>query len=322
MDLIKHNETILKLFKIFGYAEPSEIQKNVLENLNCENLIIIAQAGSGKTFCHLMYLFNKFDFGAKKLQAVIILPTRELVVQTSQYLDKINDSKQFEKVKYQNFTGGYFKNKIKIDNDSQIIIATVGKLCKLLISTKNIDLRYLKLIVIDEADKVALQNKNKALEKILTKLFNKKSEGRINLSLLSASFSEEAKKFYKKYSQDFKIIETSNEGNNSNTSHIAKTQNNIIEYFHIIKHDKRKTYFEQKYEALYALISKLTFKQCLIFYNQKGKGEELAADLRDNGWNTTFIHGDLEQDQRILIYEKIKSLKVKLIVSTDLVNKI
>jgi superfamily II DNA/RNA helicase len=306
-----------KLFKIFGYTHPSEIQKEVISNLGKNNnLVIIAQAGSGKTFSYLLCLLNRFDFGLNKLQAIIILPTRELAVQTSQYIDKINESEDLGNIKYQIIVGGYSKKEVKLENNTQIVIGTVGKLNKILTTTKNFDTRFLKTIVIDEADKVALQNKNKTFEKILNRLYKNDTEENINLLLVSASYSNITHKFYGQFAKEFKILKSENK---EQTLELEQSKNNISEFYHVFKLDKKKTYFEHKYEILYRILQTLTFKQCLIFYNQKGKGEELAADLRDNGWSTTFIHGDLDQDQRILIYEKIKGLKVKLIVSTDLV---
>jgi superfamily II DNA/RNA helicase len=59
----------------------------------------------------------------------------------------------------------------------------------------------------------------------------------------------------------------------------------------------------------------------MLFYNQKGKGEELSNDLRSLNFSTVFIHGDLSQDQRVLIYQQIKRMKTKIIISTDLLSR-
>ena len=64
-----------------------------------------------------------------------------------------------------------------------------------------------------------------------------------------------------------------------------------------------------------------SFNQCMLFYNQKGKGEELSNDLRSLNFSTVFIHGDLSQDQRVLIYQQIKRMKTKIIISTDLLSR-
>ena len=59
----------------------------------------------------------------------------------------------------------------------------------------------------------------------------------------------------------------------------------------------------------------------MIFYNKKGKGQELSQDLRNNGFSICFIHGELNQDERQLIYYKIKTLEYKIILSTDLLSR-
>src|SRR4051812_14351111 len=91
------NENLRKIANIFNYIKPSQIQQEVLNQIHeRNNLIIISQAGTGKTFSYYLYLFSRFNFDIKSLQALIILPTRELAVQTSQYLEIVNNSRQFE----------------------------------------------------------------------------------------------------------------------------------------------------------------------------------------------------------------------------------
>ena len=98
---------------------------------------------------------------------------------------------------------------------------------------------------------------------------------------------------------------------------------NIKEYYINFYEKKHESFYEQKYKALIILLSSLQIKynQCLIFYNKKGKGQELSQDLRNYGFSICFIHGELNQDERQLIYYKIKTLEYKIILSTDLLSR-
>ena len=98
---------------------------------------------------------------------------------------------------------------------------------------------------------------------------------------------------------------------------------NIKEYFIKFNEKKHESFYEQKYKTLIILLSSLQkeYNQCLIFYNKKSKGQELSQDLRNYGFSICFIHGDLDQDKRQLIYYKIKTLEYKIILSTDLLSR-
>ena len=98
---------------------------------------------------------------------------------------------------------------------------------------------------------------------------------------------------------------------------------NIKEYYIKFYEKKHESFYEQKYKSLIILLSSLQkeYNQCLIFYNKKSKGQELSQDLRNYGFSICFIHGDLDQDKRQLIYYKIKTLEYKIILSTDLLSR-
>ena len=175
------------------------------------------------------------------------------------------------------------------------------------------------------------QNKNKQFE-IFIKLIIEKLNLNPNptkIILGSATFSQKELNFYTKIFQNYTKAENYtwliSKKENENISKIENfsISKNIIELIKIIPEKKHISYYEQKYTILYNLLSNLQsyYKQCLIFYNEKGKGEEISSDLRNYGLSVSFIHGDLNQDQRQLIYEKVKNLEVKIIISTDLFSR-
>ena len=354
-----NKEVLQNLLKKLNYIYPSSIQKKVLSNFlnNSKNnpkfcSIIKSQVGTGKTLAYLIPLIQSINFSLEnQIQAIIITPTRELALQTEEYINKIN------KIKYRiliggkaNIPGKVKKEKLEKNNIPTIMIGTLGKLREILVQkkaktySKNY-LKNLKCIVIDEADKMIDQNKppQNLLESFLNYLFSFllkyiNSNNDKNIILCSASFNKDVETFYSKIIQKyiqgdniFNYFSTSEEMNIDDKSEENEDRNknmnmlneNIKEYFINFYEKKHESFYEQKYKILIILLSSLQkkYNQCLIFYNKKSKGQELSQDLRNYGFSICFIHGELNQDERQLIYYKIKALDYKIILSTDLLSR-
>ena len=343
---INNKDLLQNLIEKLNYKYPSDIQEKILLSkfLNDKNnsiscSVIKSEAGTGKTLAYLIPLIQSIDISIKnQIQVIILTPTRELALQTEDYINKI------ENIKYKiliggkaNIPGKIRKDKINKDDVPTIIVGTLGKLRDILVSkkaktfSKNI-LKYLKCIIIDEADKMIEQNKppQNLLESFLNYLFgfiykkNDSDKSIKNIILCSASFNKTTELFYSniisKYIYDNNNIFNYFVTNNDDTKIINE---NIKEFYINFYEKKHESFYEQKYKILIILLSALQTKynQCLIFYNKKGKGQELSQDLRNYGFSICFIHGELNQDERQLIYNKIKALEYKIILSTDLLSR-
>ena len=326
---------------------PSEIQKksieNILEeknqNLNKSINIIKSEAGSGKTLVYFLYLLSYLDIkDNNSIQVIYLTPTRELALQTEEYLKIFDNEKIFYKVYIggkANLPGKIIKEKFNFKQIPKIIVGTLGKLNKILIKKRkligNNIFNSFRLIIIDEADKMLDQNKNNQFEFFIKLLIEKLNinNNPTKIILGTATFSKKEKNFYDKIlknyikEKNYKWIINNSENTKIKEIDNFSTSKNIIELIKIIPEKKHISYFEQKYSIIYNLLNSLQshYNQCLIFYNEKGKGEELSIDLRNYGLSICFIHGDLNQDQRQLIYEKVKNLEVKIIISTDLFSR-
>jgi len=347
---INNKDLLQNIIEKLGYKYPSSIQEKILSKFlndkDKDNLIscsvIKSEAGTGKTLAYLIPLIQSIDISIKnQVQKIKITPTRELALQTEEYINKI------ENIKYKiliggkaNIPGKIKKEKLDKNDIPTIIVGTLGKLRDILISkkaktfSKNF-LKYLKCIIIDEADKMIEQNKppQNLLESFLNYLFGfifkkndleKNIKNIRNIILCSASFNKTTELFYSnilsKYISNDNNIFNYFTTNNDSTKILNE---NIKEYYINFYEKKHESFYEQKYKALIILLSSLQIKynQCLIFYNKKGKGQELSQDLRNYGFSICFIHGELNQDERQLIYYKIKTLEYKIILSTDLLSR-
>lgn len=335
-----NNAAVLELCKKYNYLRPSEIQRRVIEDyikrkdLTKTITMISSEAGSGKTLAYLIMLLEFFDITSNNLQAIIILPTRELALQVEEYFIKLST------IKYKVFIGGKAnipgktkKEKINFQDMPQVIIGTLGKVKSLLINKGKLlpnkrAYNFLSTVIIDEADKMLDQNFNNNYKDFFTTIvaelfsekesaLNEESSGKKQLILCSASLTENALKFYSP------ILPTEISTSLISVESAKSKEKNITEYYYVIPADKHVSYYEQKYKMIFKILSTLQsqYKQCIIFYNKKGKGEELAMDLRSYNFSVSFIHGDLTQDQRQLIFESISKMKVKIIISTDLLSR-
>ena len=348
---INNRDLLIKLISRLNYEYPSSIQEKILSskelininnNISCS--VIKSEAGTGKTLAYLIPLIQSINISLEnQIQIIIITPTRELSLQTKEYIEKI------ENIKYKiliggnaNIPGKIKKEKLDKKDIPTIIVGTLGKLREILIQkkakifSKNF-LKYLKCVVIDEADKMIEQNKppQNLLESFLNYLFefifnekNNIDKNIKNIILCSASFDEKTKLFYyniinKYITKENKIKEIFNYFTTNNIEEENILNENIKEYFINFYEKKHESFYEQKYKTLIILLSSLQdkYNQCLIFYNKKIKGEELSQDLRNYGFSVCFIHGELNQDERQLIFYKIKSLEYKIILSTDLLSR-
>ena len=354
---IKNKDIIYDLIVKLKYENPSEIQIKIIKSLNslekeedkkdkvsCS--IIKAETGTGKTLAYLIELLQSIDFSKEnEIQSLIITPTRELALQTEEYINKIINLKYKILIGGKaNIPGKIKKEKIDRNNVPTIIVGTLGKLREVLLkknkktlkNKKDNLLSNIRCIIVDEADKMISQNKppNNLFESFLKYLLEylfKNNENNIykQFILCSASLDDKTELFYtnlisnyinKDRNEIFKYFKTENDINEKDEKIV---NDNIKEYNINFYNKKHESFYEQKYKILIIILSSLQkkYNQCLIFYNKKNKGEELSQDLRNYGFSTCFIHGELSQDERQLIYSKIKNLEYKIILSTDLLSR-
>ena len=354
---IKNKDIIYDLILKLKYENPSEIQIKIIKSLEKEEYkkdkvscsIIKAETGTGKTLAYLIELLQSIDFSKEnEIQGLIITPTRELALQTEEYINKIINLKYKILIGGKaNIPGKIKKEKIDRNNVPTIIVGTLGKLREVLLKKHKNKLKNkrdnllsnIKCIIVDEADKMISQNKppNNLFESFLKYLLQylfKNNENNIykQFILCSASLDDKTELFYtnlisnyinKDRNEIFKYFKTENVINEKDENDEKIVNDNIKEYNIIFYNKKHESIYEQKYKILIIILSSLQkkYNQCLIFYNKKNKGEELSQDLRNYGFSTCFIHGELNQDERQLIYSKIKNLEYKIILSTDLLSR-
>ena len=212
-------ENILKAIEELGFKSPMPIQEKVIPHLlqeDCQDVVALAQTGTGKTAAFGLPLIQKTDLTSKHVQHLILSPTRELCVQISE--DLIDYSKYIKGFKVTAvFGGASIENQIKaIKRGTHIISATPGRLLDL--SNRGvIDISKIKTVVLDEADEMLNMGFRDDLEDILKTTPKEK-----NTLLFSATMPNEVMAIANRYMKNpFEITVGQRNAGAENVSHIC-----------------------------------------------------------------------------------------------------
>lgn len=280
-----------------GYENPMPVQEEVIPYLlgNGNDVVALAQTGTGKTAAFGLPLIQKVDVKHRAPQALILCPTRELCLQIA---GDLNDySKYIDGLKILPVYGGSsIESQIRmLKTGVHIIVATPGRLIDL-IERKVAKLETITDVVMDEADEMLNMGFTDSINAILEKV----PEDR-NTLMFSATMSPEISRIAKKYLHDAKeiTIGTKNEGS-KNVNHIA-----------YLVHAK------DKYAALKRIADYYPQIYGIIFCRTRKETQEIADKLIQDGYNADSLHGELSQAQRDLVMQKFRQRHLQLLVATD-----
>ena len=288
---------IRKAISEMGYENPMPVQEEVIPYLlgNGNDVVALAQTGTGKTAAFGLPLIQKIDVRQRVPQALILCPTRELCLQISG--DLTDYSKYISDLKILPVYGGSsIESQIKsLKTGVHIIVATPGRLIDLM-ERRVAKLETIKDVVMDEADEMLNMGFTDSINAILEKV----PEDR-NTLMFSATMSPEIAKIAKTYLHEAKeiTIGTKNEGS-KNVNHIA-----------YIVHAK------DKYLALKRVVDFYPQIYGIIFCRTRKETQEIADKLIQDGYDADSLHGELSQAQRDLVMQKFRSRHLQLLVATD-----
>ena len=288
---------IRKAIEELGFVQPMPVQEAVIPYLleNKNDVIALAQTGTGKTAAFGIPLLMRIDTSNRNAQALVLSPTRELCLQIT---DDIRDfAKYMDGVHVEAVYGGAsIEPQMRaLKKGVNIIVATPGRL----IDLKNrgvADLTNVRNIVLDEADEML----NMGFSENISEIFESINENHSTL-MFSATMSREVEKVAKKYLHDYQeiVVGSRNEG--------AENVNHI--YYMVNAKDK--------YLALKRIVDYYPRIFAIIFCRTKIETQEIADKLIKDGYNAESLHGDLSQPQRDLTMQKFRQHLTQLLVATD-----
>lgn len=288
---------IRKAIEELGYENPMPVQEEVIPYLlgNGNDVVALAQTGTGKTAAFGLPLIQKIDVSRRVPQALILCPTRELCLQIAG--DLTDYSKYITDLKILPVYGGSsIESQIKsLKAGVHIIVATPGRLIDLM-ERKVARLDTVADVVMDEADEMLNMGFTDSINAILEKVPEER-----NTLMFSATMSPEIARIAKTYLHDAKeiTIGTKNEGS-KNVHHIAYT-----------------VHAKDKYLALKRVVDFYPQIYGIIFCRTRKETQEIADKLIQDGYNADALHGELSQAQRDLVMQKFRQRHLQLLVATD-----
>ena len=291
------SEVIRKAIEELGFVQPMPVQEEVIPYLlgNQNDVIALAQTGTGKTAAFGIPLLERIDTSRRETQALVLSPTRELCLQITDDLRdfaKYMDGIHVEAV----YGGAAIEPQVRsLKKGVNIIVATPGRLVDLM-HRGFARLEQVTNIVLDEADEMLNMGFSDSINEIFESL-----PAEHNTLMFSATMSKEVERVAKKYLHDYKeiVVGSRNEG--------AENVNHI--YYMVNAKDK--------YLALKRIVDYYPRIFAIIFCRTKIETQEIADKLIKDGYNAESLHGDLSQQQRDLTMQKFRNHLTQLLVATD-----
>ena len=280
-----------------GFEHPMPVQEEVIPYLlgNGNDVIALAQTGTGKTAAFGIPLLQRTDATSRQTQAIVISPTRELCLQIADDLKAF--AKYIDGINIVAVYGGtsIIEQMHALRRGAQIIVATPGRLIDLM-HRGAAHLDDVKNVVLDEADEML----NMGFSDSINEIFDNVPADR-NTLLFSATMSREIERIAHGYLHDPKeiVVGSRNEG--------AEHVNHI--YYMVNAKDK--------YLALKRIVDYYPRIYAIIFCRTKAETQEVADKLIRDGYNAEPLHGDLSQQQRDITMQKFRQHITQLLVATD-----
>lgn len=294
------NEEILNGIYTNGFEKPSAIQmKAIVPFFSGRDLIAQSQSGTGKTATFVIGMLQQLDMSDKRLQSIILAPTRELAKQITSVTEALS--------KYTGFTiktviGGMRRSKYSYDYDDeyQIMVGTPGRISDM-IQKKLVDTRHLRVLVMDEADEMLSQGFRDQMVKILNGIPKETQIG-----LFSATIPEDMMKITKKFMNNpIEIL--------VKTSDV--TLDGIKQYYVVIESE------DDKFDCLCELYSTIRITQSIIYVNHKSTVNWLCKNLQERDFTVSSISGGMSTDERNEIMRSFRSGETRILISTDLLSR-
>lgn len=287
---------ILRAVTDMGFEAASPIQAKAIPlELEGKDIIGQAQTGTGKTAAFGIPLLEKIDPKNKKLQAVVLCPTRELAIQVAEEIRNL--AKYMHGIKVLPIYGGQeiVKQIRSLKDGVQVIIGTPGRVMDHM-RRKTIKFGQVHTVVLDEADEMLNMGFLEDMETILSELPEERQT-----VMFSATMPQAIAEIAKKFQKDPEIVKV-----------VKKdlTVPKVTQYYYDVKP-------KNKLEVMCRLLDMYAPKLSVVFCNTKKQVDELVLALQGRGYFAEGLHGDLKQVQRDRVMNGFRKGRTDILVATD-----
>jgi translation initiation factor 4A len=282
-----------------GFENPSPIQsKAILPMVSKRDIIGQAQSGTGKTGTFSIGTLQIIDTSEKNIQAILMAPTHELAKQSASVVEKLGGF--MEGLVVQILVGG---TSIHEDSDNlkknkpQIIVGTPGRIYDM-IKRDILNVKYVKLFVIDEADDML----STGFKEQIYNIFQFFPEN-VQVALFSATMPDEIMELTKKFMRNPVKITMKSEQLNLEC---------IQQFYVALASD------HEKYDALKRLFEFLSVSQCIIYVNSVKRVVDLHNAMNEEGFSVCCIHSSMTKQERDEAFVNFKSGGSRVLISSNI----
>ena len=291
---------ILEALDHMGYQELTPIQEKTFEAImSGRDLLARAETGSGKTGACGVPLVHTIDPTLNTIQALILVPTRELALQ---YVDEIHQISRLAKVVPFAIFGGFSMEiqRAKLRDGVHILVATPGRLIDFLYNTTSIDLSSVRTLVLDEADEMLKMGFVEDVDFIMSCLIHDHQT-----LLFAATMPQEIDRLIGTYLKNPIRVEL-------NRDQVAPQS--LVHHF-------QYTGLRDRLNLLVEYLHQKEVSQAIIFCNSRHHGEKLLSELKGKVDSLEYIHGGLEQSRRTSIFDRFRRKDITFLIATDVASR-
>merc|ERR1711953_1201079 len=287
--------------EFLGWKKPSKIQVEAIPvALEGNDVIGLAETGSGKTGAFALPVLQALLENPGRFFGLVLTPTRELAFQISEQFEALGESVG---VKCAVLVGGMdmVSQAVMLGKNPHIIIATPGRLVDHLENTKGFNLKQLKYLVMDEADRILNLDFEKEVDKILSCL---PKQGRRNM-LFSATMTKKVAKLQRDSLNNPVKVEVSSK---------YQTVDKLKQYYLFIPEKHKELY-------LVHLINEMAGNSFIVFSSTCNGTMKLALMLRNLGFSAIPLNGQMSQNKRLGALNKFKDRNRSILIATDVASR-
>jgi len=296
-DYFLNRELLMGIFEK-GFERPAPVQEESIPiALAGQSILARAKNGTGKTAAFVIPVLEKCDTSLEHIQSLVLVPTRELALQTSAVIKEMGKHMELECMVS---TGGTsIKDDIfRLYKTVHVLVGTPGRILDL--ASKGVaDLSKSSTLVIDEADKLLSVDFMPVIERLIGHLPHDRQ-----ILMYSATFPITVKDFVVRYMPNAHEINLMEE----------LTLKGVTQYYAYVPEKK-------KVHCLNTLFSKLQINQAIIFCNSTLRVELLAKKITELGYSCFFIHSRMTQQDRNKVFHDFRSGGCRCLVSSDLCTR-
>eukprot|EP01103_Thecamoeba_quadrilineata_P015989 TRINITY_DN5214_c0_g3_i1.p1 TRINITY_DN5214_c0_g3~~TRINITY_DN5214_c0_g3_i1.p1 ORF type:complete len:420 (-),score=85.03 TRINITY_DN5214_c0_g3_i1:859-2118(-) len=296
-DYYLKRELLMGIFEM-GFEKPSPIQEESIPiALAGRNILARAKNGTGKTAAFVIPTLERIDTSLNKIQALLLVPTRELALQTAEVCKKLGKHMNVEVMA--TYGGNSLKDDVmRLYRTVHVLVGTPGRVLDL-VNKGVANVSNCTILVMDEADKLLSPEFQPIIEQLITVIPQERQ-----ILLYSATFPITVKSFKETYLSKPYEINLMEE----------LTLKGVTQYYAFVEE-------RQKVHCLNTLFSKLQINQSIIFCNSVTRVELLARKITELGYSCFYIHAKMQQSHRNRVFHDFRQGACRCLVSSDLFTR-